>query len=128
MKYLKIITTTILLITLATLSSQAQAVIFEYDAAGNMIKRSNNETCYYNYTVPANAANNTQLRRVYTGRGTIKTQSIQPNPLIAATSAVDVIVKENVAVDFRANHITLQPGFKVEQGACFNAIIEPCEQ
>jgi len=49
MKYLKIITTTILLITLAALSSknaQAQAVKFEYDAAGNMIKRMSDIVCY----------------------------------------------------------------------------------
>jgi len=46
MKYLKIITT-IILITLAILSSQntqAQAVKFEYDAAGNMVKRMVNES------------------------------------------------------------------------------------
>jgi len=124
MKYFKI-TTTILLITLATLSSQAQAVMFEYDAAGNMIKRSNNETCYVDYTVQSNVASNTQLKRVYTARGTINTRTLTG---IFATGNIDVIVRESDAVDFRANHIKLEPGFKVEQGASFNALIEPCKQ
>jgi len=38
-----------------------------------------------------------------------------------------VVVRENETVKFRAEHIELKPGFKVEQNGCFNAIIEPCE-
>jgi len=76
MKYLKIITTTILLITFATLSSQAQAVQFKYDAAGNMIKRLADIVCYANLTINANVNNGEKLDRLYTSSETIKTQNI----------------------------------------------------
>jgi len=122
MKYLKIITTIIIIfITFATLSTKAQAVMFKYDAAGNMVKRVADVVCYADLTIPANASNATKLQRLYTSSGTIKTQSF-------TTPKVDVLVRKNEIVEFRADHIELKPGFSVETNASFKADIEPCEQ
>lgn len=121
MKYLKIITTISILLTLATLNTKAQAVMFEYDAAGNMIKRMADVVCFQDLTISSNR-NNTQLQRLYTSSGTIDTQSF---PTVAGA---DVIVRENELVEIRADHITLEPGFKVESEGCFSAAIDPCEQ
>jgi len=126
MKYLKIITTTILLITLAALSSknaQAQAVKFEYDAAGNMIKRMADVVCYADHIIEANESNNEKLDRLTTSSGKIETKSRKPT-----FGPVDVLVRKNEMVEFRAEHIELKPGFSVETDASFNALIEPCEQ
>jgi len=124
MKYLKIITTTILiLIALATLSSKAQAVKFEYDAAGNMIKRMADVVCYADHIIAANESNNEKLDRLTTSSGKIETKSRKPT-----FGPVDVVVRKNEMVEFRAEHIELKPGFSVELNASFNAIIEPCEQ
>jgi len=38
----------------------------------------------------------------------------------------DVIVA-NQTLNFKSDHITLQPGFHVLDNACFNAVIEPCQ-
>jgi len=39
----------------------------------------------------------------------------------------DIIIQKNEAVNLMSDHITLNVGFKVENGACLNATIEPCE-
>jgi len=67
MKYLINIVTIAILMSLALLSpksTQAQSVTFEYDAAGNMIKRASDIQCYLNRTVFANGRNNTKLDRL----------------------------------------------------------------
>jgi len=122
MKYLKIITTISILLTLTTLSSQAQSVTFEYDAAGNMIKRTSDLLCYTGLTINANARNDIKLSRLSISSGTIATQSLFNIP------GVDVIVRENELVEFRADRIELEPGFTVESNGCFNALIDPCKQ
>jgi len=122
MKYLKIITTISILITLtlSTLATQAQSITFEYDAAGNMIKRTSDIDCYLNRTILANGRNDTKLDRLYISSGKIETQQL-------FSPGIDVLVRENELVEFKADHIELKPGFKVESNGCFNAIIDPCD-
>jgi len=46
---------------------------------------------------------------------------------ITGSPGYDVTIYAETIANFKSNYITLQPGFKVVEGACFNAIIEPCE-
>jgi len=123
MKYLKIITTISILLTFAALSTKAQSVIFEYDAAGNMIKRMTGQTCLGNLTIPANFSNNKVLD-VYTKRSGKITTASAAN----VNKKVDVIVRKEERVEFRGDNIELKPGFKVENNAIFKAVIDPCKQ
>jgi len=122
MKYLKIITTITILITLSTVFCQAQSVVFEYDAAGNMIKRMTGQTCLGDITIPTNFSNN-KILDVYTKRSGKITTASSANQ----NKPVDVIVRKDERVEFRGDHIELKPGFKVEDKAIFKAVIDPCE-
>jgi len=47
--------------------------------------------------------------------------------VVTNSSIVDVIIRNNEAVNLKSDHIILNEGFKVEAGACLNATIDPCE-
>jgi len=122
MKYLKNIITIIILTTLTTLSTQAQSLVFEYDAAGNMIKRMQGVPCLIGITtIPPNFPDGLTLQP-YTRRGGKITTTCTDDP----NKKVDVVVREDERVEFRGDNIELKPGFKVEGNATFKAVIDPC--
>jgi len=87
------------------------------------MQRSVDVLCHADHTINTNINSSVVLDRVYTSSGTLETQSRKET-----FGPVDVVVRKNETVEFRADHIKLQPGFKVDADALFNATIEPCDQ
>lgn len=76
--------------------------------------------CEENITVEANANNNSSLLSIYASSNKISTEQ-------TASDDADVIINSTEVVDFKSDHIQLNAGFKVNTGACFNGLIDPCE-
>lgn len=76
--------------------------------------------CEDDIIVEENANNEEALQYLYTSSNKISTEE-------TTSLNADVIISEGGDVDFKSEHIQLNPGFKVDDGACFNALIDPCE-
>jgi len=60
------------------------------------------------------------LKNLYESSESIKS-------VVTNTFEVDLIIRKNETVDLKSEYIQLNEGFKVENGACLNATIDPCE-
>lgn len=76
--------------------------------------------CKQNLVIKENTSNVTGIPPLQRSSETIVTEQTS-NP-----TSWDVVVTGQ-RLDFKSNHITLQPGFHVLNTACFNAEIEPCQ-
>jgi len=63
---------------------------------------------------------NESLQTLYESSQSIETA-------VTNSPGVDVLIEANEVVNLKSNHIKLFEGFKVENGACLNATIAPCE-
>jgi len=74
--------------------------------------------CKTNIVIPSNPFN--LLQSLYESSQSIETD-------VGGPTGIDVIIRQNETIDLKSAHIKLNEGFKVENGACLNATIEPCE-
>jgi len=79
------------------------------------------KACKTDVLIKANAApNNTPLQNLYESSKSISTE-------VSTSNSVDVIINKNETVNLKSDYIKLNEGFKVENGGCLNAEIEPCK-
>jgi len=80
--------------------------------------------CFSNTVINSNFDDNTNtyrpLNSVYQSRNSIST-------LTTASNFPDVVINKGEVVDLKSTHITLNAGFRVENGGCLNATMEPCQ-
>lgn len=79
------------------------------------------QICPIAVTVPLNANNQTELENEYVSSFFVITETSNNS------IPVDVIVKEDDAVNLKGCDITLYGGFVVEAGGTLNATIDPCQ-
>lgn len=81
--------------------------------------------CEANLNIPSNNDENNNLINSLNVNYS-STQSINTH-YDAVNNHADIIIQQNEAVNLKSDHITLNQGFKVENGGCLNAVIKPCE-
>jgi len=91
-----------------------------FDCAKEVTNQPCESICNAGVLINTNAINGQSLQNLYVSSQSIETE-------VTASTTADVIVSSNETVDLKSDHITLNAGFKVENGACLNVIIEPCQ-